>query len=155
MVIIYQKRSNYCTFFLAQLIHVVIYLLTVYGLLRYFKQNSHDSSLLNPTGPLPVFHHRPSYVQKVKFKLSPIKNPRYRHVHNSLSNVVIHMPCINIHRAGHYQLEMVFLRVRLPRIAMGNTLHGFDCIQLFLQQNKEAYVANSCLIGDTCTVIST
>ena len=68
-------------------------------------------------GPLPVFHHRPSYAQKAKFKVSPIKNPCDRHVHNSLSNVVIHMPCINIHHAGRYQLEMVFLCARLPLIA--------------------------------------
>ena len=113
---------------LTKLIHVVIYLLIVYGLLRYFKRNLRDSGLLNPTGPLPVFHHRPSYAQKAQSKLSPIKNPHDRHVHNSLSNVVIHMPCVNIHRAGHYQLEIVFLRVRLPPIAMGNTLHGFDYI---------------------------
>ena len=57
-------------------------------------------------------------------------NPCDRHVHNSLSNVVIHMRRVNIHRAGHYQLEMVFLQldVRLPPIAMDNTLHRFDCI---------------------------
>ena len=73
--------------------HVVIYLLIVYGLLRYFKRNSCDSGLLiNLTGPLPVFHHRRSYTQKAKSKLSPIRNPRDRYVHNSLSNVVIHMP---------------------------------------------------------------
>ena len=102
-------RSDYCTFRLTQLIHVVVYLLIVYGLLRYFKRNSRDSGLLNPTGLNPVFHHRPSYAQKAKSKLSPIKNPRDRHVHNSLSNVVIHMPCVNTHRAGHYQLQMVFL----------------------------------------------
>ena len=120
--------SDYCAFHLAQLIHVVIYLLIVYGLLRYFKQNSCDSGLLSPTGSLPVFHHRPSYAQKAKSKLSPIKNPRDRHVHNSLSNVIIHMPCINIHRPGHYQLEMVFLRACIPLIAMSDTLHGFDCI---------------------------
>ena len=65
-------------------------------------------------GPLPVFHHRPSYAHKVKSKLSSIKNPRDRHIHKNLSNVVIYMPCVNIHRAGHYQLEMVFLRARLP-----------------------------------------
>ena len=34
--------------------HVVVYLLIVYGLVRYFKQNSRDGGLLNPTGPLPV-----------------------------------------------------------------------------------------------------
>ena len=74
--------------------------------------NSRDGSLLNPTGPLPIFHYRPaSYAQKAKSKFSPIKNPRGRHIHNSLSNVVIHMPCVNIHHAGHYQLEMVFLQL--------------------------------------------
>ena len=86
----------------------------IYGLVRYFKRNTRDGSLLNPAGPLPAryqFHHRLSYAQKAKSKHSPIKiNLR---VHNSLSNVVIHMPRINIHRAGHYQLEMVFLRARL------------------------------------------
>ena len=80
--------------------HGVVYLLIVYGLLRYFKRNSQDDSLLNPTGLLLVFHHMPTYAQKVKSKLSPIKNPRDRYVHNSLSNVVIHLPCINIHHAG-------------------------------------------------------
>ena len=103
--------SNYCTFRLAQLIYVVIYLLIVYRILRYFKRNSGDGGLLNPTGPLSVF--RPSQAilcaakNEVQAQRTPIKNPRDRHVHNSLSNVVIHMPCINIHRAGHYQLEMV------------------------------------------------
>ena len=100
MVKIYYLRSNYCTFCLAQLLHVAIYLLIVYGLLRYFKRNSHDSGMLNPTGPLSVFHHRPSYAQKAKFKPSPIKNSHDRHVHNSFSNVVIHMPCVNIHCVG-------------------------------------------------------
>ena len=99
-------RSNYYTFCLGQLMHVVVYLLIVYGLLRYFKQNSCDGGLLNPTGPLSIFHHRPSYAEKVKFKLTQVHCDRY--VHNSLSNVVIHMPCVNIHCAGHYQLEMVF-----------------------------------------------
>ena len=99
-IIIY-THSDYCIFRLAQLTHVVVYLLIVYGLLRYFKRNSWDGSLLNPTGLLLIFpHHTPSYAEKVKSKLSPIKNSRDRHVHNSLSNVVIHMPCVNIHRAG-------------------------------------------------------
>ena len=62
---IYYMRSDYCTFRLAQLIHVVVYLLIVYGSLRYFKRNSRDGGLRNPTGPLPVFYHRPaSYAQK-------------------------------------------------------------------------------------------
>ena len=86
--------SDYCTFCLARLIHIVIYLLIVYhyGLLRYLRRNSRDSGLLNLTGPLPVFHHRRSYAQKAKSKLSTIRKPRDRHAHNSLSNVVIHMP---------------------------------------------------------------
>ena len=93
--------SDYCTFHLAQLMHVVVYLLIVYGLLRYFKRNSCDSGLLNLTRPLPVFrHHRPSYVQKAKSKLSPIKNPCDKYVHNNRSNVVSHMHCVNIHCAG-------------------------------------------------------
>ena len=71
----YYTCSDYCIFRLAQLIHVAVYLLIVYGLLRYFKQNSRDGSLLNPTGLLLVFHHTPTYVQKAKSKLSPIKNP--------------------------------------------------------------------------------
>ena len=124
MVKIYYTCSDYCTFSLAQLTDVVVYLLIVYGLLRYFKRHSRDGGLLNPIGPrigpLPVFHHRPSYAQKTKSKLSPINNLRDRHVYNSLSNVVIHMPYVNNHRAGHYQLEIVFLRARLPPIA----LHG-------------------------------
>ena len=51
----------------------------VYGLLRYYKHNWHDGGLPNPTGPLPVFHHRPSYAQNTKSKLSLIKNPRVIH----------------------------------------------------------------------------
>ena len=47
---------HYLTFSLAQLVHVVIYLLIPYGLLGYFKQNSCDGNLPNFTGPLPVFH---------------------------------------------------------------------------------------------------
>ena len=118
------------TFCLVQLMHIVVYMLIVYRLLRYFKRNSRDDGLLNPTGPLPVFHHRQSCAQKAKSKLSPIKNsnPHDRHIHYSLSNVIIHVPCVNIHCAGHYQLGMVFLRERLSPIAMGNTLHGFDSI---------------------------
>ena len=113
---------HYCTFCLAQSIHVVVYLLIVYGSLRYFKRNLHDGGLPNPTGPLPVFHHWTSYVQNVKSKLSPIKNPRDMHIHNSLSIVAIHMPCVNIHHRGHYQLEMVFTCERLPQLqSMGNT----------------------------------
>ena len=50
------------------------------------------------------------------------------HKHNSLSNVAIHMPWINIHHAGSYLLEMVFALARMPPIAMGNTLHGSDYI---------------------------
>ena len=83
-------------FCLAQLIHVVIYLLTVHGLLRYFKQNSHDGDLPNPTGPLPIFHNRPFYTHATKSKLSLIKNPRDMCVHNSLSNVAIHILCLHV-----------------------------------------------------------
>ena len=97
---IYCMRSDYCIFHLAQLMHIVVYLLIIYGLLRYFKQNLRDGSLLNPTGLLLIFHHTPTYAQKTKSKLSPIKNPHDRHVHNSFSNIVIHLPCVNIHRAG-------------------------------------------------------
>ena len=89
-------RSDYCTFRLAQLIHILNYLLIIYGLLNISSEIRVIAVCLIP----PIFHHRPSYVQKAKSKLSPIKNPRDRHIHNSLSNVVIHMPCVNIHRAG-------------------------------------------------------
>ena len=57
-------------------------------MLKYFKWNLHDGGLPNPTGPLPVFHHRPSYMQKPKPMFSPIKNLRDMHIHNSLSNAV-------------------------------------------------------------------
>ena len=67
-------------------------------------------------------------MHKSEVQLSPIKNPRDMNVHNSLSNVAIHMPCIYIHLAGCYQLKMVFVNARLPPIAVGNTLHGSDCI---------------------------
>ena len=66
--------------------------------------------------------------QKAKSKLSLIKNPRDMHIHNSLLNVVIHMPCVNIHGAGRYQLQMVFTCTHLPTIAMENILHESDCI---------------------------
>ena len=40
-----------------------------------------------------------------------------KNLRNSLANVAIpraiHMPCINIHYAGHYQLEMVFMSAYL------------------------------------------
>ena len=110
---------------LACLVHGVIYLLIVYG---HFKRNLCDGSLPNSTGTLPVFHHRPPYIQILNSKLSPIKNPCDIHVHNSFLNVAIHMPCINIHHAGHYQLEMVIAHTRLPAIAVGNALHGSDCV---------------------------
>ena len=116
-------------YFLAQLKHVVIYLLIVDGLLRYFKRNSRDGCLPNPTGPLPVFHHRPSsYTQTATSKLSYIKNLHDMHVHNSLSNVAIHIYSVEIHRVGRYQLEIVFARECLPPIAMGNRLHRSNCI---------------------------
>ena len=77
-------------FRLAHLIHVVIYLLIVYG---YFKQNSHDGSLPNSTGPLPEICHGPSHAQTAESKFSTIKNPHDMHIHNSLSNVAIHTLC--------------------------------------------------------------
>ena len=83
-------------FCLAQLIHIVIYLLIVHGLLRYFKRNSHDGDLPNPTGPLPIFPNRLSYTHTAKSKLSSIKNPRDMRVHNSPSNVAIHMLCLHV-----------------------------------------------------------
>ena len=78
---------HFAFFHLAQLLLIVIDVLIGYGLLRYFKQNSYDGGLPNPTGPLPVFHHRPSYVYKGKSKWSLIKDPHDIHVHNSLSNI--------------------------------------------------------------------
>ena len=45
---------HYCTFYLAQLIGIIIYLLTVYGLLDISRKNLPDGSLHNPTEPLPV-----------------------------------------------------------------------------------------------------
>ena len=91
-------------------------------MLRYFKQNSCDGSLPNPTGPLPIFHHRPFYTQESKSKLSLIENPHDMYIHNSLSKVAIHMPYINIHHIVRYQLEMVFVCAHLSPIAMG-TMH--------------------------------
>ena len=70
------------------------------------------------------------------------------HIHNSLSNVAIHTHYINIHHTGHYQSEMGFVHP----LTHCTDLTAFSC---FLQQNQEAYLANSHLISDTCTVIST
>ena len=86
-------------FRLAQLIHLVIYLLIVHGFLRYFKQNLCDGNLPNPTGLLPIFHDKPSYMHTAKSRLSLIKNSRdiHAYIHNYLSNVAIHMPCVNMH----------------------------------------------------------
>ena len=107
-------------FCLAQLIHVIIYLLIAYG------RKLHDGGLPNPTGPLPILHHRPSCMQIAKSKAQTNENPCGMHIHNSLSNVAIHMPCVNMHLTGHYQLEMVFV---LPTIPMGDdALLGSDCI---------------------------
>ena len=61
------------------------------------------------------------------------------------------MPCVNMHQAGHYQLEMTFEHVHISPIAMDNSLHGYDC----LCSKIEVYVANSRLISNTCMVIST
>ena len=79
-----------------------------------------------------------------------------KNLRNSLSNVAIpraiHMPCINIHYGGHYQLEMVFVStyLRLQWVTHCMDLTTFSC-----SVNKEVYVANNHLIGDACTVIST
>ena len=80
--------------------------------------------LPNPSWPLPVFHHKPSYAQTTKSKLSPIKNPHDMDIHNSLSNVAIHMPCTNIYRVGYCALEIVFVCVSMLPIVMGNALQG-------------------------------
>ena len=119
---------HYCTFCLAQLIYIVVYLIIAYGLLRHFKQNSCDGRLPNPSRPLPLYSIKGHLTQKVTSKLSPIKNPHNLHVHNSLSNVAIHMPCVTIHHAGHYQLEVVFVHAHLSLIVMGDTLYKSDCI---------------------------
>ena len=58
------------------------------------------------------------------------------HVHNSLSNVAIHIPCINIHCVGHYQLEMVFACAHFPPVVMGSTLHESDYISCFYSKLK-------------------
>ena len=102
-------RSDYYTFRLAQLMHVVVYLLIVCGLLRYFKKNRDGSLILLGHYPYSITG-RPSYMQKVKSKVSLIKNPRDRHVHNSLSNVVI--TCLVLTSIVQ-DIIMVFLRVHL------------------------------------------
>ena len=115
--------------FLAQLKHIVIYLLILDGLLRYFKQNSCYGGLPNRTGLLPVFHHRLScYAQTALSKLSLIKNPHDMLVNSSLSNAAVHMCSANIHHVGRYQLEMAFAHACLPSIAMGNRLQRSNCI---------------------------
>ena len=96
-----------------------------------------------------VFHHRPSYLQKAKSKLSlRVINQHNMHLHNSLSTVAIlrALPCINIHRAGHYQLEMVIVHayLRSQWVTHCTDLTAFSC-----STNKEVYVANNHLIGDT------
>ena len=116
-------------YFFSTIKHIVIYMLIVDGLLRYFKQNSCDGGLPNPTGPLPVFHHRlSSYVQTLMSKLSSIKNPHDMHINNSLSNISIHMCYVNIHCMERYQLEMAFAPECLPPIAMGNRLQMSNSI---------------------------
>ena len=103
---------HYYNFCLAQLIHVVIYLVIVYGLLtppEVIQQTLHDGGLPDLTGPLlPIFHHRPSYKPGTKSKLSPIENLHivYACTQQSL-NVAVHMSCVNMHCIGRYQLEVV------------------------------------------------
>ena len=82
-----------------------------------FKQIHVMVVCLIPLG-LPILHHSPSNAQKVKSKLSPIKNPRDMHVNNSLPNVATHMLYVNIYHAGCYQLEIVLAYV-LISITMG------------------------------------
>ena len=91
----------------------------------------HVGGSANPSRPLPVFHHKPSYAQTTKSKLSPIKNPHDMDIHNSLSNVAIHMPCANIYCVGYYELEIVFVCVSMLPIVMSNILQGltaFNCL---------------------------
>ena len=114
--------------------------------------------------PLGHYTHIPlqvilqAYVQKVKSKLSLIKNPHNMHVHNSLSKVAIHMPCNNIQYAVVYIINWKWFShvhdyLQLQWVTC--TPHRSHCIYLSLQQNNEVYVANSHLISNTCTVIST
>ena len=81
------------------------------------QANLCDGSFPNPTGPLPVFHH--SILRaKSKVQAQSDEESTWYTFMQSLSNVAIswaiHMPCINIHHAGHYQLEMVLMRANLP-----------------------------------------
>ena len=82
--------------------------------------------LSNPTGQLPVIHHKASHLTSREVQAQSDKNPCDMHMHvpNSPSNIAIHMPCVDMHCAGHYQLEMVFTCVHLPPIAMDSTLHS-------------------------------
>ena len=95
--------------------HVVIYLL-----IWHFKGNLCDDDLPKSTGPT------------MKYKLSSIKNPRDMYAHNSLSNIAVHMRCVNMHRAGHYQLEMAcacmltFLQLQWVMHCTG--LIAFNCL---------------------------
>ena len=94
---------HYCTFYLAQLIGIIIYLITVYGLLDISSKHLCDGSLHNPTEPLPVFHDRQSHP-KCKVQAQPDKESMwYARIQHGLSNVAICMPCVNMHHAGHYQ----------------------------------------------------
>ena len=92
------KRVCYCTFSLGKTnTHNDLFVI-VYGLLRYFKQNSCDVGLPNLTGPLTAFHLTHKLWNPCM--LSPIKNPHDMYVCNSLSNVPIHMLYVNIHHTG-------------------------------------------------------
>ena len=141
---------HYCTFCLAQLMHAVMYLLIVYGLLRYFKWNLCHGSLPNPTGPLPVVHHSILRTKGV-IQARSSKESMWYALHNSLSNVAfpraIHMPCINIHHAGRYQLEIAFVHACLPRLQW--VAHCMDLIAF------SCFYSKICLFSNTCTVIST
>ena len=59
------------------------------------------------------------------------KNPQDMDVHNSLTNVAIHIPCVNIYRAEQYQLAIFFTHARIPPIAMVliycTSLTAFSC----------------------------
>ena len=130
--------------------HAVMNLLIVYGLLRYFKWNLCVGSLPNPTGALPVFHHSILCAKSV-IQAQSGKESTWYALHNSLSNVTfpwaMHMPCINNHHAGHYQLEMVFVHACLPRlqwVAHCMDLTAFSC-----------FCSKIGLFSNTCTVIST
>ena len=65
----------------------------------------HDSGLSDLTGPLiHIFHHSRSYIQTNNKVQAQSNSVICAHTQQSL-NVAIHMPYVNVHCAGCYQLE--------------------------------------------------